>query len=443
MKHYAKSRQRRAWIWLWVALWVVPLCAGSGWAAPPVISLTGDFINGDFSEFSHIRQAVTMTFDLTVTDFDNDTATIGASNLPAGAGFVDNGDNTARLTWKPGPGQGGFYTVYFSANDGTSLVSDSELFLVTAYPLSHGYYRFPYADGTVVRVSRDHDTHTPVIKMDMRGTPEFTINPSSGDTIAGEYQIVSGADGQVMETVDDNTSCCTGCSGCNNHVRLKHRNGEWSKYTHFETGTVTGPTWANLDSSDTVPIPVNTYLGEEGDVGATSGGLGTFNRPQGTCGSGGGDTTKLCGVHLHFECRVDSSNSDLRIPMICGISDNILNAGDTITAGGCPTGGCPLDTFILPMATVDTNDILVIQANDRVTTEFAGFFTVQGTSSVNFNAGGSITLAPGFSARRHTYFHAWIGPCNSPPGGPPTRVTTAEEANTPELSRDVAYNPLE
>jgi hypothetical protein len=103
-----------------------------------------------------------------------------------------------------------------------------------------------------------------------------------------------------------------------------------------------------------------------------------------------------------------------------------------------------LDTFILPMAKVDTNDILVIQANDRVTTEFAGFFTVQGTSSVNFNAGESITLAPGFSAKRHTYFHAWIGPCNSPPGGVPTRVPASDnESSRPEVSRDVAYNPME
>jgi hypothetical protein len=405
-------------------------------AADPVISLDGDHINGDFSNFSHVRQQVTITFDITVTDADGDTATLGASNMPAGAGFVDNGDNTGRMTWTPAGNQRGFYSVAFTANDGVTLVSDTELFVVTAYPLSHGYYRFPYATGTDVRISRDHDNHTPVLKYDMRGIPEFTLDTEM-DTIPGEYQIVAGADGELVDIEDSNNSCCnTSCSSCNNHVRIKHRNREWTKYTHFEQNTVTGAAWAALSPNDTVPQ--STYLGEEGDVGHTSGVVGSFNRPQTGCGTSPPDTTRPCGVHLHWECRVDSSNSDLRIPMICGIPGNFLKAGDTISSVDCPSGGCTFDTLNVPNVTLSGNDIQIVQANDRITTENAAFYRVQGTASSNFNAGGSITLAPGFSALRHTYFHAWIGPCNSPPGGHPGRFLArdTEEEGLPEVSYD-------
>lgn len=401
------------------------------------MTLETKYFNGDFKSFSSVRQSVQVFFDVTVSDADGDTSILAALNLPTGATFTDSGNNKGRMNWTPSPNQKGFYSVIFTANDGTTTVSDTELFIVNAYPLSHGYYRFPYQTGTTVRISGDHDSHTPVIKYDMRGFPEFTLAPDSSQ-IPGQYKIVSGADGEIVDIEDSNNSCCfTGCSSCNNHVRIEHRNGEWTKYTHFEQNTVTWAIWAGLALNDTVAA--NTYLGEEGDVGHTAGSLTSFNRPQTFCGTKPPDTTRLCGIHLHWECRVDDEESDLRIPMICGIPGNILYRNDTILAADCPTGGCTVDTFILPNFTIDENDITVIQANDQVTTEFAGFFFVEGTASVNFNAGGSVHLAPGFHALKYSYFHAWIGPCNSPPGGPLGRFIspiTEEEEGMPEVTID-------
>lgn len=57
------------------------------------------------------------------------------------------------------------------------------------------------------------------------------------------------------------------CQSHNNYVWIAHPNGEWTKYSHFRTGTVTiDQLWAVGDS-----VEVGDVLGEEGDVGRASG----------------------------------------------------------------------------------------------------------------------------------------------------------------------------
>ncbi len=62
-------------------------------------------------------------------DPDGPTPSITASPLPAGAGFVDNGNGTAQLTWTPTFSQSGVYNVLFVASDGQ--LADSELVQIT------------------------------------------------------------------------------------------------------------------------------------------------------------------------------------------------------------------------------------------------------------------------------------------------------------------------
>jgi len=82
-------------------------------------------------------------------------------------------------------------------------------------------------------------------------------------------------------------------------VWIEHANGEWTKYTHFETDSVTDLGWAIGDHID-----AGDPLGFEGDVGHAT------------------------GEHLHFEVAVpdDPSNrvtgggfviGQNRIPLIC------------------------------------------------------------------------------------------------------------------------------
>jgi hypothetical protein len=57
------------------------------------------------------------SFAVTATDAGNRTVSMTASNLPAGASFVDNGNNSGVFSWIPGSDQSGTYTVTFLADN--------------------------------------------------------------------------------------------------------------------------------------------------------------------------------------------------------------------------------------------------------------------------------------------------------------------------------------
>lgn len=59
-----------------------------------------------------------VTFTVTATDVNGDHVTLTAANLPTGASFTDNGNNTGTFSWTPGSTQSGSYTVTFTGNDG-------------------------------------------------------------------------------------------------------------------------------------------------------------------------------------------------------------------------------------------------------------------------------------------------------------------------------------
>ena len=61
----------------------------------------------------------TLTFTLSATDVDGDPLTWSSQNLPTGAVFTDNEDNTATFTWIPDMGQAGTYeNILFIVSDG-------------------------------------------------------------------------------------------------------------------------------------------------------------------------------------------------------------------------------------------------------------------------------------------------------------------------------------
>ncbi len=296
-----------------------------------------------------------------------------------------------------------------------------------ADPLSNGIYRIPYADGTEVRITRDHLNHTPVNRVDMIG-----VNGTA------PYQIVAAADGVIRAVVDNNTGSCnismvTSCADCNNYVWIEHPNGEWTKYTHFITGSVTANGW-NVDD----PICAGEVLGLEGDIGATRGGgramvacngdpaqQALIDAAHADAVANTGDSLRA-GVHLHFEVAIPDDmmnpfdpdggfiNGRNYIPIICDIDGNIFVAGEEYTAGPCTTGSCA-DEVILP--TTDITGIDVVQANVEIASDGAAY-TVSPSGQVHHQAGNRITLTPGFEADAGSFYQAIIEGCNGLDGTP-------------------------
>lgn len=202
---------------------------------------------------------------------------------------------------------------------GHAFADDPAASSIAIVPLqsSKGVYRIPYADGTEVKVGRDHNTHTPKGRIDMNGTG------------GGTYRIVAAADGTVRYIEDGFSKRLTckkddGQPRNNNYVWIEHANGEWTKYSHMTQGSSTGKAKLRIGKF----VKAGTYLGDEGDVGCA-----------------GGD-------HLHFEVGAPRATNPVsivggfladndgskrnRIPRICGITDGRFASGRNYEARKVP-----------------------------------------------------------------------------------------------------------
>lgn len=132
------------------------------------------------------------------------------------------------------------------------------------------------------------------------------------------------------------TTVVGSCSDYNNYVWIEHPNGEWSKYTHFGTGTVTALGWTADLNTHVVGaanwIEAGEVLGLESDIGQAT----NSNGPA---------------YHLHWEIAVPlDSDEDLEwstlggffnngkniVPLICDIGGNfIFDQGEDFTAAPC------------------------------------------------------------------------------------------------------------
>ena len=122
-------------------------------------------------------------------------------------------------------------------------------------PRSSGLYRLPFADGTVVKVFDDFNTHRPRGRVDL-----FAVEGTK------PYRVVAAAAGRIMAIQDSYSEQQSGraAADChNNYVWIAHPNGEWTNYSHLVHGSVTEG--AKLKVGDVVKA--GDYLGEEGEVG--------------------------------------------------------------------------------------------------------------------------------------------------------------------------------
>jgi PKD repeat protein len=90
---------------------------------PPVLDAIGNH---------QVNEGESLSFDLSAFDPDDNQLSFSAGNLPLDAVLTDNGDGTADLSWTPGYGDAGNYTVNFIVtDDGVPAASDREEITIT------------------------------------------------------------------------------------------------------------------------------------------------------------------------------------------------------------------------------------------------------------------------------------------------------------------------
>jgi murein DD-endopeptidase MepM/ murein hydrolase activator NlpD len=169
--------------------------------------------------------------------------------------------------------------------------------------ISKGVYRLPFADGTVVKVFDDFNTHRPNPALDL-----FAVEGSR------PYRVVAAADGHIaaiQDSYDEQQSGRPAAQCHNNYVWIAHPNGEWTNYSHIARNSATGK--AKLKVGD--EVKAGAYLGDEAAVG--------------------------CAMldHVHFEVAVPDVHQPIdaggflldnaggkrgRSPRFCGISGPVL-----------------------------------------------------------------------------------------------------------------------
>ena len=226
------------------------------------------------------------------------------------------------------------------------LFADVGLATHGSFNVSTGIYRVPYADVLSVTASNDHHNHPNAPdRVDMAAGAGTQIVAAASGIIRAVVDFNGddfgrgdglGSDG-ITPQVDSLENNCSGdgnsglvvggCGGYNNYVWIEHPNGEWTKYTHFQTGTV------SIDNSWSVgdTILVGQPLGLEGNVGAAS------------------------GSHLHHEVAIFTDPNDLTpfttlggflqggvnvVATVCFLDgddngDNLYTDNESYTAGPC------------------------------------------------------------------------------------------------------------
>lgn len=233
------------------------------------------------------------------------------------------------------------------------------------FPVSAALYRIPYADGTQVTVTRDHHNHAPAPnRIDMvASAPPATVVAAASGTVMAIVDIHGNSNGNgdgldvnrsagvllidgvtahsdafehscqdatedldgdnVFDPGEDldgdgvfedpilNSTVIGQCQNYNNYVWLRHANGEWTKYTHMATLSVTGPP-GNLSVGDTVVV--GQVLGVEADIGSAG------------------------GRHLHHEVAVPTNSADDTPFNGPFITATIPGGGNAAPGGGAPSG---------------------------------------------------------------------------------------------------------
>jgi len=295
------------------------------------------------------------------------------------------------------------------------------------FQVSNAIYRIPYADGTQITVTGDHHNHGGPngnrnrIDMVASAPPATVVAAASGTVMAivdihgnsngnGDGLDVNGNSGALLgdgvtmhsdalehscqdatedtngngsldpgedldmdgnlDTSVPNTAVIGLCQNYNNYIWIQHPNGEWSKYTHMATGSVTGSP-GNLSVGDIVLV--GQPLGIEADIGRAS------------------------GRHLHHEIAVPTNPTD-GTPFFGPFVSATIPGGGNDPPGGPPgtgyyAGGFIQGTNLAPLIC----DIAGNLYADNVTSPGNNTFTANPCTNTapTAQAGGPYTVAEG------------------------------------------------
>ena len=152
---------------------------------------------------------------------------------------------------------------------------------------SAGIYRIPYVDGTAVTANNDHHNHPSVLnRVDLGGGDGTTIVAAASGIIRGivdhngdsddlgdglAADLITAQDDSLEHSCLDNDTVVGRCSDYNNYVWIEHPNGEWTKYTHMATGSVSLPPPAGNGWQVGDVILVGEAIGRQSDIGSADG----------------------------------------------------------------------------------------------------------------------------------------------------------------------------
>ncbi|WP_127819580.1 M23 family metallopeptidase [Microbacterium sp. CPCC 204701] len=198
---------------------------------------------------------------------------------------------------------------------------------------STGIYRLPYGDGTEVTVTNWHHDHN--VAYDMNAGPGSEVvaaasgwiraivdhhgqEPGAGDGL--DVQVPPQPQDDALEHACGNNDPSTtvrggNCGWYDNYVWIEHPNGEYTKYSHLGTGTVSA-TWAEGDW-----IEAGEVIGLENDIGAAS-----------TAGGEPGDRAS----HLHWEVAVPDTPG---APVTWDEPGGFIDDGSRVVARVCDIPG--------------------------------------------------------------------------------------------------------
>ena len=113
------------------------------------------------------------------------------------------------------------------------------------------------------------------------------------------------------------------------------------------------------------------------------------------------------------------------LPIICDISQNVYFENQTYTASPCSTA-CA-NSVTISNNTYTATEYEVVNAKQTITSPDVGEslrFNLGATGV--FRSGNTISLKPGFRARRGSSFRALIRNCNSSPGSPGCNIAARQ-----------------
>ncbi len=271
------------------------------------------------------------------------------------------------------------------------------------FTYSKGIYRIPFLEFTSVHVDLDHITDCPRGSIDMHATGAQYLT----------FYVVAAADGWVRAHKD---ICAT--PGCNNFMWIEHPNGEWTFYKNLTPGSISD----DLKNGDW--ITAGTVIGEEGYAHSS-------------------DTVK--DLYFVVVVPVDTNEivydndygypkdqwTDRRIPLFCGVSDNLLKYNATYTALTC---GSSCDAFIPFLdATYGAGEFKTFIDDEALST--TSNITFDEASASVIQSSSSVTLNPGFYAKEFSFFEARIGECSG------AVFNKAIESNAAEITNGISIAP--